>query len=471
MNITTNPSTIAGFDPGSLHTTLKEVKKTATESLTKALTLLSTVDSTGMLPPKDGVMQLSAPKLNMSAADLTLRIGLLQDALNELMTAVSKNEIEGRLNELNRENREQLDKMKDQMKNIEKEAEKKREADKKVNIFQAIANFFKAIFDIISAVFTAIAAIGYALTGNVAAAAGLFAATAALAASAVINLVMAVDSVVKAAGGGGFLNDKAIQGMTKATEILGYVAMGAAMVGGLGAMVSGIRQGATMAAGKLAEKGIQLSTKEIMQQLPKIGGELFQEIASKGTQKLALELTKEGIEEAGKQALKEGTEQLIKRLPSEVALEFAEAAAKAAAKEGASAGVKEAAKKAALEAAGAIMKESLFQALRPFLDLAARQAITASIIQGSNQITQGVAGVIVADIREDAAEARRKADEAEAQAKAIQAMIELLRKTIEQLQEDLQNMLESSMETISSIFNAADETASSMKDLMRFQAA
>ena len=42
---------------------------------------------------------------------------------------------------------------------------------------------------------------------------------------------------------------------------------------------------------------------------------------------------------------------------------------------------------------------------------------------------------------------------------------------IEQLQDDLQKMLESSMETISAIFNAADETASSMKDLMHFQAA
>ena len=459
MNITSNPSTVAGFDPNSLHTTLKEVKKTATESLTKALTLLSTVDATGTLPPKDGVMQLSAPKLNLSAADLTLRIGLLQDALNELMTAVSKNEIEGRLNDLNRENREQLDKMKDQMKNIEKEAEKKREADKKVNIFQAIANFFKAIFDIISAVFTAIAAIGYALTGNIAGAAGLFAATAALAASAVINLVMTLDSVIKAAGGGGFLNEKAIQGMTKATEILGYVAMGAAMVGGLGALVSGIRQGATMAAGKLAEKGIHLSTKEIMQQLPKVGGELFQEIASKGTQKLALELTKEGLEGAAK------------KLPSEIALEVAKEAAEQAAKQGASGLIKEVAKDAALAAAGAIMKEALFNSLRPLLDLAARQAITSAIIQGSTQITQGVAGVLVADIREDAAAARRKADEAEAQAKAIQAMIELLRKTIEQLQEDLQNMLESSMETISAIFNAADETASSMKDLMHFQAA
>lgn len=440
MNINNNPSTIAGFDPGSLHTTLQEVKKTANESITKALTLLTTVDSTGVLPPKDGVLQLAPPKVNMNAMDLTLRIGLLQDALNELMQAVSKNEIEGRLNDLNRENREQLDKMNDQMKNLEKEAAKKREADKKVNIFQAIANFFKAIFDLISAVFTAIAAIGYALTGNVVAAAGLFAATAALLASSVINMIMAVDSVVKAAGGGGFLSDKAIAGMTKATEILGAVAMGAAMVGGLGAVVSGIRQGSNLAASQLTNLGIKETTKELVMKAAKEAiMELAQKIPDKAAQKLATEIAKESMYEAVKQALKPGASALIK----EVAKDTIQNA----------------------------VKETIKSALRGMMELAARQAITSAIIQGSTQITQGVAGVLVADIREDAAEARRKADEAEAQAKAIQAMIEMLRKTIEQLQEDLQNMLESSMETISAIFNAADETSDSMKELMHFQAA
>ncbi|MBB5037711.1 type III secretion system translocon subunit SctE [Prosthecobacter dejongeii] len=459
MNINTTPSPIPGFDPASLHSTLKEVTKTAGESLTKALTLLSNVDATGVLPSKDGILQLAPPKMNLSAMDLTLRIGLLQDALNQLMTAVSKNEIEGRLNELNRENREQLDKMNEQMKEIEKEASKRREADKKVNIFQAIANFFKAIFDVISAVFTAIAAIGYALTGNVVAAAGLFAATAALMASGVINMVMAVDSVIKAAGGGGFLSDKAIAGMTKATEILGYVAMGAAMVGGLGAVVDGIRTGANMAAGKLAEHGIKMSTKEIMREVVKAGGDLFQDIASKGLDNVAKELAKEGLEQAGKKSL------------STMAWELAEETAKKAADKGASHVLKDLAKETAMAAARATIKETLFASLEPVLRLAARQAITSAVIQGSMQITQGVGGVLVADIREDAAEARRKADEAEALAKAIQAMIELLRKTIEQLQEDLQVMMETSMETISAIFNAADETANSMKDLMHFQAA
>lgn len=440
MNISNNPSTIAGFDPASLHTTLKEVKQTAKESITKALTLLTTVDSTGVLPPKDGVMQLAPPKVNMSAMDLTLRIGLLQDALNELMQAVSKNEIEGRLNELNRENREQLDKMKDQMKEMEKEAAKKREADKKVNIFQAIANFFKAIFDIISAVFTAIAAIGYALTGNVVAAAGLFAATAALLASGVINLVMAVDSVVKAAGGGGFLSDKAIEGMTKATEILGAVAMGAAMVGGLGAVVSGIRQGSKLAASQLSNLGIKESTKELVLKAGKEAlMELAQKIPDKAAQKLATDVAKQSMYEAVQQALKPGASALIK----EVAKDTIQNA----------------------------VKETIKSALRGMMELAARQSITSGIIQGATQITQGVAGVLVADIREDAAEARRKADEAEAQAKAIQAMIELLRKTIEQLQEDLQTMLDSCMDTISAIFKAADDTSESMKELMHFQSA
>jgi len=440
MNINNNPSTIAGFDPGSLQTTLSEVKKTATESITKALTLLTTVDATGVLPPKDGVMQLAPPKMNLSAADLTLRIGLLQDALNELMQSVSKNEIQGRLNDLNRDNREQLDKMKDQMEHLEKEAAKKREADKKVNIFQAIANFFKAIFDFISAVFTAIAAIGYALTGNVVAAAGLFAATAALLAASVINMVMAVDSVMKAAGGGGFLSDKAIAGMVKATEILGYVAMGAAMVGGLGAVVEAVQTGSKLATTQLANLGMKESAKEVLMNATK---EAFTELASKVPTK----------------AMQEAAEETAKKLMYE--------AVKNCLKTSTTAEMKEIAKKVIQEA----VKESIKSSMQLMMQMLGRQAVTSGIIQGSAQITQGVAGVLVADIREDAAAERRKADEAEAQAKAIQAMIEMLRKTIEQLQDDLQKMLESAMETISAIFNAADETASSMKDLMHFQAA
>lgn len=440
MNISNNPATVAGFDPASLHDSLTEVKKTATESITQALTLLSTVDATGVLPPKDGILQLAPPKANLSAADLTLRIGLLQDALNQLMQAVSKNEIQGRLNDLNRDNREQLDKMKDQMEHLEKEAAKKREADKKVNIFQAIANFFKAIFDFISAVFTAIAAIGYALTGNVVAAAGLFAATAALVASSVINMIMAVDSVLKAAGSGGFLNDKAIAGMNKATEILGYVAMGAAMVGGLGAVVDGIRTGSKLATTQLANLGMKESAKEVLMNATK---EAFMEFATQVPTKAAQEIA----EQTAKNLMYTAVQNCLKTT--------------------ATAEMKEIAKQVIKEA----VKESIKSSMRLVMELTSRQAITSGIIQGSAQITQGVGQMLVADIRQDAAAEKRKADEAEAQAKAIQAMIEMLRKTIEQLQDDLQQMLESSMETISAIFNAADETASSMKDLMQFQAA
>lgn len=445
MNIASNPSTIAGFDPAALHTTLKDIRQTGSESLTKALTLLSNIDASGVATTnKDGVIELAPPKSSLSAIDLTLRIGLLQDALNQLMQAVSKNEIEGRLNELNRENREQLDKMKDQMKHIEEEAAKKREADKKLNIFEAIANFFKAIFDIISAVFTAIAAVAYALTGNVVAAAGLFTATVALIASGIVNLTLAIDSVVRAATGGkSLLSDDTVKAMQKATEILGYVAMGAAMVGALGAVVQGIRQGANMAAGELIKHGLNSSPKAIMREVMGAGSDVMMELASQGSKSLGKELAKE----------------------------FAEQAVKVSLKQGAAEGSKEAAAEAVKVAIREAVKDVMREQLKHIYNLAQRQGITSAIIGGSQQILQGTSTILVGDLRADAADAKRKADEAEAQAKAIEAMIQMLRKLIEQLEQDLQDMLESSMETISAIFNAADESSSSMKELMHFQSA
>lgn len=440
MNITNNPS-ITGGSPTGLHDTLVELRKTATESITKALTELETVNSLGATQGKDGVLQLAPPKGMMNVMDLTLRIGLLQDALNQLMQQVSKNEIEGRLNDLNRENKEQLDKMKDQMKHVEENVKKNQEAAKKSNIFQAIANFFKAIVNIIVAVFNVIAAVGYALTGNVVAAAGLAVSAVALLASAAIDIVQGIDSVVKAAGGKGFLSDADIERMTKASEILGYIAMGAAMIGGLGAIVSGVQQGMKLAATKLGEIGIQQGVKSFVASAAKeVFKDLVSSMPSKAAQETAKELAKKAMEEAIKNvAQKSGT------WATEMATEVAKEAIKEA------------------------VKQTVKAAVRELVLMTQRTALVQGIGGGATQILSGVGEVVVGNIQKDAAAEKLKADQAEAQAKALEAMIQMLHKVIEQLQKDLSDMLDSMMQAVSAIFNAVDEASSSMKELMHFQ--
>jgi len=452
MNISNTPSILGGGTANALHETLVDLRKTAGESITKALTELQTVNSIGVSTGKDGVLQLSPPKGLMNVMDITLRIGLLQDALNQLMQQVSKNEIEGRLNELNRENKEQLAKFKDQMKHVEEEVKKNQEASKKANIFQAIANFFKAIVNAIVAVFNIIAAVGYALTGNVAAAAGLFVSAVALLASAAIDVVKGLDSLLKAAGGGGFLSDADIQRMTKATEILGYVAMAAAMIGGLGAIVGGISKGMALATQKLTQIGMQESVKGLVASAAK---DAFKELLQQVPTKAAQEVAKTAAEKAFQQAIQEAAKVSAKEIGSKLIQETVVAAAKESIK----------------AAVQTLVKETIKSALLPLMSMIKSTALVQGIGGGATSIITGVGGLVVADIRKDAAEEKRKAEEAEAQAKAIEAMIQMLRQLIEQLQKDLEDMLESAMEAVTAIFNAADETASSMKDLMQFQSA
>lgn len=439
-----NTQNYTSFDPTQFHQDLNEVRDQAAKSIIKALTTLGTLDSTGDIPGDSNATVLEPPKgLMMNAADLTLRIGLLQDALNELMQQVSKNEIKGRLNDLNRENAEQVDKMKRQMEEVEKSVKKQQEAAKKSNIFTAIANFFKAIFDLISAVFTAIAAVAYALSGNVVAAAGLFVASAALFASGVCNMVLAIDATIQAAGGKGFLSDQAKANLEKATEILGYIALGASLISGLSVVVQGLRAGASLAAKELAKAGLEAGRKAVMQEVMK----------------------------AGTQAMKELMGQASKTVSKEIAKEFAEQAAKVAAREGAQAAVKEVAKEAARIAINVAVKDLMKEILKPMVQLSLQQAVLGVLTQAPAQIVTGAGELEVANLQEEAAKAQRKADEAEAQAKAIQAMITMLRKLIEQLQNDLQDMMESAMETVSAIFKAADDSSESMKELLHFQSA
>jgi len=447
---------LSSFDATQFHSELDTVREEGAKSITKALTLLTSLDATGLVPGQAGAMTLAPPKGMMNASDLTLRIGLLQDALNELMQQVSKNDIQGRLNDLNRANMEQLDKMKEQMKEIENSVKKQKEADKKSNTFAAIANFFKAAFDLVCAALSAVAAVGY-LFVNPAAAAGLVVSALALAASGYCNMVLAVDAAIVAGGGEGFLSDNVKKDLEKATEILGYIALAAGVLSGIAVIVSAVRTGAAMAGKELMKQGLEAGNKAVAKEVLNAGKQAIQEI------------TRDFFKQAAKEALKEGS----KEAAEQTAKVFLEQAAKVAARESINATASEATKAGlnavVKQAITSVVKETMKPLLEEMVKLSLRQAAAAILLAAPSAITSGVGDVKVANLELEAADARREADEAEAQAKSIEAMITMLRNMIDQLQSDLETMLESAMETVSAIFKAADDSASSMKELMHFQ--
>jgi hypothetical protein len=447
---------LSSFDATQFHSDLDKVREQGAKSITTALTLLTSLDATGLAPRKAGAMTLAPPKGMMNASDLTLRIGLLQDALNELMQQVSKNDIQGRLSDLNRQNMEQLDKMKEQMKEVENSVKKQNEAAKKSNTFAAIANFFKATFDLVCAAFSAIAAVGY-LFVNPAAAAGLVVSALALAASGICNAFLALDAIQASVTGEGFLSDKDKKNLEKATEILGYIALVAGVLSGIAVIVSAVRTGAAMAGKELMKQGLEAGNKAVAKEVLNAGKQAIQEI------------TRDFFKQAAKEALKEGS----KEAAEQTAKVFLEQAAKVAARESINATASEATKAglnaAMRQAITSVVKETMKPILEEMIKLSLRQSAAAIFLAAPSAITSGAGDVKVAKLQTEAADAQRKADQAEAKAKAIEASITMLRNMIDQLQSDLETMLETAMETVSAIFKAADDSASSMKELMHFQ--
>lgn len=269
-----NTMGIGHIDPQNLVGHLDEVKSAAAESIQKALTMMQQSIAGNFTLP-NGAPTLDAPARNVN--DMTLRIGLLQDALNQLQQQVSKLEIQGRMSEMQETNRAQLEKIEKQMQEAQEAYKKNQEAQKKSNIFEAIGNWFKAAFDFVCAIFTAITAVAYIIVNPVAAA-GLFVAAASLFASGVLNTVMAIDSTVKAAGGESFLSDKVKQDMQLASQILGYVALGATVISGVGVAICAARtlgmtamKEAISVAGKEAVKAIAGYFKEALRPLMEMG--------------------------------------------------------------------------------------------------------------------------------------------------------------------------------------------------------
>ena len=121
---------------------LAGVKAEAKESIEKALMLLGSVIA-GTSSRQSGAQDLEPPaaSLLVNAADLAVRIGLIQDALNQLMQQVSKLEIDQKMSESIKANEDKLKQVEAQLKEAAEAIAKQNEADKKSGLFQAIGDW------------------------------------------------------------------------------------------------------------------------------------------------------------------------------------------------------------------------------------------------------------------------------------------------------------------------------------------
>ncbi len=380
------------FDPTALLGDLDDVRTSAAKSLQESFKLLGTLISGGTTSgPANGTQELEAPvNISRNVNDMTLRIGLLQDALNQLMQQVSRTEIKQRMSEMQKENQKELDRFQEQMTKAAEAAEKAQESQKKGNIFEAVSNWIQAAISVVSAIFTLISAVGQILTNPVGAA-GLIVAGVALIGVAAVQITLAIDATMRAAGKEGFLTDDQKSKMKLAAEIMGYIAIAGSMIGLVGGVVIALGQ-AGKAAGALAGK----------------------EIGRMAAAKLVATGMKEGITKT--------TDMTIAR----------------------------------------VAKYAFEEAMKPLMKLGAQLALVQILGQTSNAITKGVGAIEVAKLDQQASDLLAEADLAEAAAKAIAAMIAKLQALIEQLQQQLEDMVEQGQQTLSIIFGAIDESASSM---------
>lgn len=287
------------FDPSTLIGDLGQVKQNALQTLQASFKVLATVGTDGTSSAaRSGLQELEAPSASRNVNDISLRIGLLQDALNQLMAQVSKTEIKSRMDEMQKENKKQLEKFEEQMRKAAEAAEKNKEASKKGNIFEAVSNWIQAAVSVVSAIVTCVSAAAQIFTNPVGAAA-LFVAGVALIGAAAVQITLAIDSTLQAAGEKGFLSETDRGRMKKAVEILGYIALAGAMIGLVGGVVVGLSQ-AGRAAGTM-----------VGQEVGKLGAA---KLVATGMQEMAKQSVAMSIERYAAYAFREAFEEAIKPL-------------------------------------------------------------------------------------------------------------------------------------------------------------
>jgi Secretion system effector C (SseC) like family len=437
-SIGSSPNTIA-FDPTALLGQLDDVKQQASKSITQALTTLGVVLS-GTNTDSSGKTKLQPPSnLISNVSDMTLRIGLLQEALSNLQAQVTKLQITNRMNESNNQAQEQLDKIQKQIKDAQAAAQKQQEANKKSGIFGAIAHFFGAIFDFITAVVNIIEAIPLAIAGDEAGAAALFASAACLVGAGVCETVLGVDSAMQAATGKGFLSDADKKNLGTAVAVLSAVAAFAAVISGIGVITDGI-----MAATSAAKTAIAEGAEEAVIQGTKEGvvegtSEALEEVTVQSTEsstKEIMDAVKQGVGRVLKDIFKSGTE----------VREELTGAAKAA------------------EDAFRDAAESTLRALKD----AARKTALLNIIGGASpQVISAVGTFVTNPIYAESAQDSKDAQYDQAEAKAISAAIDKIKKQIQVLEKMLQQMMQSSMQSVTSVLDSANKSEEAVGKLIQ----
>ncbi|HSJ04146.1 MAG: type III secretion system translocon subunit SctE [Verrucomicrobium sp.] len=429
-------------------TSLNDIRETARESLQKALQLLGTVIAGTNTEPGGDAPALSEPKstLMSKVTDMTLKIALLQQALDELTQQVSKSTIEGRMKEADQAHKEQIDNLEKQMKEMQEAMAKNQEANKKGGIFSAITHFFMAIVDFVSAAISILGAIANAAIGNGVGVVGLIAAAGAQICSGVCNMVMGADAVHQAIHGEGFLSDTAKEALNGVMIGCAVVAGIGGLMGGIGALTMGLKEGAKAAGKELVKAGLAEGAEQ--------------------TAKAASMIAKSALSATVKQMMNP----VGKQLTTEVAKELAEAASKELMKSLAKEGIEGVSKEVAEEVMKSVIM-SLKKIIEPMATTALRMAVNAGIAGGAVKIAENSLNLEVLKLKAAAADALHEAELAEAAAKAMEAMITTLRKMIEDLQGQLEEMMNSAMESMNILFQCIDDSAQTMTQLHQAQAA
>lgn len=308
-------STTTQFDPQALLGDFTEIRREASKSVESALVMLGTVIAGNSLNAEN-VQELPRPSSSMlgGIAELTLRMGLIQDALDQLMQEVSKLGIDQRLNQANRANQDQLAKIDEQVTEMKAAAAKAKEADEKGNLFTMIGDWVNVAITAISLAITVVAAVGGSIfTGGLAGVA-LGVAIAALSVTLAAQITLAIDSTVAYENGGkGFLGDA--RGALETTAMVaGIVASVASVATGLFSIARGL-SAATMAAGKelgeeATKEAIKAATKEGVKQALKEGSEEGLGAAAKAAFTAYKAMTVETLKVISNQAALVGVQQV-----------------------------------------------------------------------------------------------------------------------------------------------------------------
>lgn len=459
---------------------------------------------------------LAAPKSNSSMADISLRIGLLQDALNQLMTEVSKLGLTQKMNEANAKNLEELDKMNEAIRKNAEAAEKAKEAEKKGNVIDAISNWVQAAVSIVSAVINVISAIAQAAAAVVTlggygyglvAAGALITSAVALGVAAGGQIALAIDSTMKACGGSGYLSDTQRADCAKVIEVAGYVAMAAGMIGLVGGIASSLTNAAGQVGGALGREGTKQGVAAMVKEAAVAAAQNLKAAAAKfldapvATLKAAMQSlidsmkaslskifsgAKEGlddaaaaaktaIEKAGQEAAKGASQTAAKEAAEVTALKYALkavdklddvaiTASKKGMAEAVESGFQEATKQAVKQgiekgspefaklASNEIFKAAFTEGMKSMSTAISRAAITSGLGQAANQGATYAGKLEKAELEGEAASLRFDSSKAEADAKAITAQIARLMQLIEMMQKQLSEQMDQGQQTLATIF-------------------